>query len=179
MFVYLKLGMNFVLSRFGDFSSGNILKLFWTYLGGRGDMVIHFVKCFHLCYWWKIYILLYTSDNGTSPSIKVTNKWTIYWNRNGGISFRSFPLQPATVSRCGMIYLEPSNLGWRPVLKSWINDLPEMLKAESALINALFEWLLEPCLVYLRKNLKVTSNQKSLCWYLCNIFFTNFFFFNL
>ncbi|XP_071816044.1 dynein axonemal heavy chain 12-like isoform X3 [Apostichopus japonicus] len=61
---------------------------------------------------------------------------------------------PATVSRCGMIYLEPSNLGWRPVLKSWINDLPEMLKAESALINALFDWLLEPCLVYLRKNLK-------------------------
>ncbi len=55
-----------------------------------------------------------------------------------------------------MIYLEPTALGWDPILKSWLNTLPESYgKDFSKLVDALFQWIVPPCLTFVRKLCKV------------------------
>jgi dynein heavy chain len=36
---------------------------------------------------------------------------------------------PATVSRCGMVYVEPVSLGLAPYFQSWLNTLPPKVAA--------------------------------------------------
>ncbi|KAJ3092439.1 Dynein heavy chain 3, axonemal [Quaeritorhiza haematococci] len=58
---------------------------------------------------------------------------------------------PATVSRCGMIYMEPDVLGWRPLMVSWLNTLPTSLTEEyRTLINILFDWVVPPCITFIQ-----------------------------
>ena len=37
---------------------------------------------------------------------------------------------PATVSRCGMVYVTPEKLGWEPLKSEWISTLPAGMKAD-------------------------------------------------
>ncbi|XP_076449948.1 dynein axonemal heavy chain 7-like [Babylonia areolata] len=65
---------------------------------------------------------------------------------------------PATVSRCGMIYMEPSTLGWRPLVISWMNRLPKTLNENcKSSIQDLFERFIDPFLWLIRKHLKELS----------------------
>ncbi|GLI63290.1 hypothetical protein VaNZ11_006196 [Volvox africanus] len=62
---------------------------------------------------------------------------------------------PATVSRCGMVYVEPQQLGWRPLRDSWVATLPSSLADDAkAHIVTLSEWLVDPCVAFVRKNCK-------------------------
>jgi len=62
---------------------------------------------------------------------------------------------PATVSRCGMVYLEPHQLGWRPIVDSWLASLPPHLDlAVKARLSDLFDWLLPVSLRFLRREIR-------------------------
>ena len=41
---------------------------------------------------------------------------------------------PATVSRCGMVYMEPESLGLTPFVASWMNVLPPKVKANQFIV---------------------------------------------
>lgn len=66
---------------------------------------------------------------------------------------------PATVSRCGMIYVEATAMGWRPLFESWISALdPIWMTNQEDAIKELFYWLMDPCLEFIRKECKSTIN---------------------
>ena len=59
---------------------------------------------------------------------------------------------PATVSRCGMVYMETSKLGWRPLMQSFLAALPEAYQPDQkTLLTDLFEWLVPACLKTLQQ----------------------------
>jgi dynein heavy chain len=47
---------------------------------------------------------------------------------------------PATVSRCGMVYLTPDNLGWLPFVQTWMET---KFVDESILTNDLKVYIIE------------------------------------
>ncbi|KAK7101371.1 hypothetical protein V1264_019760 [Littorina saxatilis] len=58
---------------------------------------------------------------------------------------------PATVSRCGMVYLEPSSMGWRPLMESWVATLNPLLGEDiKDNVRTYFNWLVDPCLDFIR-----------------------------
>lgn len=66
---------------------------------------------------------------------------------------------PATVSRCGMIYMEPNSLGYDVLLQSWLATIPNCFqvggigaKAQS-IITQLFDQYVPSILPHLRRNL--------------------------
>jgi dynein heavy chain len=58
---------------------------------------------------------------------------------------------PATVSRCGMVYLEEVHLGWRHVARSWAERLEERLDAKHCdRILELLERVIDPTIAVIR-----------------------------
>jgi dynein heavy chain len=62
---------------------------------------------------------------------------------------------PATVSRCGMVYMEPISLGTRPLIVSWIKQLPENILTKTKIeitLNELFTKYLDDAIKYMRNS---------------------------
>ena len=58
---------------------------------------------------------------------------------------------PATVSRCGMVYMEPHQMGWKPIFNSWKNRLPACLTEDHLkTINELVDVVVQPCIDFIR-----------------------------
>lgn len=62
---------------------------------------------------------------------------------------------PATVSRVGIIYMEPKGLGLDVLIQSWLERLPECVpQLVKSKLTYLFDFYLAPCIAFLRTNLK-------------------------
>ncbi|KAK3247052.1 hypothetical protein CYMTET_43439 [Cymbomonas tetramitiformis] len=63
---------------------------------------------------------------------------------------------PATVSRCGMVYMPPTDLGWRPYVQTWVQKrIRENLNATQETkdyVYGLFEEYIDEGIKFLRRN---------------------------
>ena len=65
---------------------------------------------------------------------------------------------PATVSRCGMVYLQPHEMGWEHLYKSWKNTLPPKFGEDQyKVLDPLINVVIQPTIDYIRKQAKETT----------------------
>ncbi|DBA69380.1 TPA: Dynein gamma chain, flagellar outer arm [Trebouxia sp. C0005] len=67
---------------------------------------------------------------------------------------------PATVSRAGIIYVSDSELGWGPVVASWLQT---RRPAEAAALKPCFDKYVERVLDFIRVNLKAVMYNEAVC----------------
>ncbi|KAM6050175.1 dynein axonemal heavy chain 9 [Theristicus caerulescens] len=74
---------------------------------------------------------------------------------------------PATVSRAGILYINPSDLGWNPPVTSWIDK--REIQSERANLTILFDKYLPTCLDTLRTRFKkiIPIPEQSMVQMLC------------
>ena len=68
---------------------------------------------------------------------------------------------PATVSRCGMIYMEPAALGIRPLCVSWLLTLPPSFASFAPALQELFDIYVQQAVTFVRKQLTETVTTVS------------------
>ncbi|EDV29711.1 uncharacterized protein TRIADDRAFT_18356 [Trichoplax adhaerens] len=66
---------------------------------------------------------------------------------------------PATVSRCGMVYIDAQGLGWRPYVLTWLEKVPKLREETKEYILDLFNQFVEPGLKFVAKHCIETIPQ--------------------
>ncbi|CAE1329165.1 DNAH [Acanthosepion pharaonis] len=71
---------------------------------------------------------------------------------------------PATVSRCGMVYIDPEELKWMPYVHKWLKKWTEKLLEESSdYLMDMFARYVEKGLQFIKKNCVQTILQSDIC----------------
>lgn len=77
---------------------------------------------------------------------------------------------PATVSRCGIVYIDPSDLGWLPYVHSWANRLQnDVIIRSSELKNylvSLFETYINEGFLFINKHCLAPIKQVQIFFHL-------------
>lgn len=68
---------------------------------------------------------------------------------------------PATVSRCGMVYVDAEELKWLPYVKSWVSKFEEKILSDELkqFLIELFEGTVENSFTFIRKNCDYAIHQ--------------------
>ncbi|XP_027011591.1 dynein axonemal heavy chain 1 isoform X2 [Tachysurus fulvidraco] len=71
---------------------------------------------------------------------------------------------PATVSRCGMVFLEPSILGLSPFTECWLRTIPVPIQPHAKQLDSLFTQFLQDSITFVRKSVTevITSMDSNL-----------------
>ena len=89
---------------------------------------------------------------------------------------------PATVSRCGMVYMEPASLTLAPLIKSWLNALPPKIKENKNIVErlrSLYDNMFVDICYFLRKHLPepvrtVDNNIAASSFRILDCYFSNY-----
>ncbi|KYO43526.1 hypothetical protein Y1Q_0013563 [Alligator mississippiensis] len=80
---------------------------------------------------------------------------------------------PATVSRCAMVFVDPTNLGWEPYVKTWLLKISRIIPQSGVkVLESLFEISMEKGLNFLDRHKKMQPfpvQQMGLVMNLCRI----------
>ncbi|KAM6459278.1 dynein axonemal heavy chain 14 [Liasis olivaceus] len=65
---------------------------------------------------------------------------------------------PATISRCAMVYVDPTDLGWEPYVKTWLESISEIIPENSIeYLESLFHSSIKLGLAFLNKHKKMQA----------------------
>ena len=69
---------------------------------------------------------------------------------------------PATVSRCGMVYVDPSDMNWQPYFDRWLKNLGRLDEGCKEFLDGLFKTHVSDILYFVRKTYTVAMEQVDL-----------------
>ena len=76
---------------------------------------------------------------------------------------------PATVSRAGILYINPGDLGWNPYVTSWVETRED--QKEKAILTLLFDKYIPICIEIVNKKFRTITPIPGICYIqiLCNL----------